>query len=110
MTALTTAGVPRLLFYALGGFVFGFWEGLLWSLCSSLAGSFIASAIAHTLGARKLSEREGRLLKLLSGLMMLGLGVLLLLAPERLNDLSLALGLLLAAAALTGLAARLTRN
>ena len=70
----------------------------------------IVLAFARTLGARKLSEREGRLLKLLSGLMMLGLGVLLLAAPERLNDLRLALGLLLAAAALTGLAARLTRN
>ena len=70
----------------------------------------IVLAFARTLGARKLSEREGRLLKLLSGLMMLGLGILLLAAPERLNDLRLALGLLLAAAALTGLAARLTRN
>jgi hypothetical protein len=42
----------------------------------------IVLAFARTLGARKLSEREGRLLKLLSGLMMLGLGVLLLAAPE----------------------------
>ena len=70
----------------------------------------IVLAFARTMGARKLSEREGRLLKLLSGLMMLGLGVLLLAAPERLNDLRVALGLMLAAAALTWLAARATRN
>ena len=40
----------------------------------------IVLAFVGTMGARKLSEREGRLLKLLSGLMMLGLGLLLLVA------------------------------
>ena len=39
-TLLTAAGVPRLLFYALGGFAFGFWEGLLWSTLGSLLGVF----------------------------------------------------------------------
>ena len=39
-----------------------------------------------TLGSRKLSEDQGRVLKLLSGLMMLALGVLMLVAPERLGD------------------------
>lgn len=68
----------------------------------------IVLAFGRTMGARKLSEREGRLLKLLSGLMMLGLGLLLLAAPERLNDLTTALGLMLGAGALTWLAARLT--
>jgi len=33
-------------------------------------------------GARKLSESEGRVLKLVSGFMMLGFGLLLLLAPQ----------------------------
>ncbi len=37
-----------------------------------------------TLSHRKLQEREGRWLKLISGLVMLGLGLLLLFAPERL--------------------------
>lgn len=37
-----------------------------------------------TLSHHKLQEREGRWLKLISGLVMLGLGVLLLIAPERL--------------------------
>ncbi|MDK9724342.1 MAG: thioredoxin family protein [Sterolibacteriaceae bacterium MAG5] len=54
----------------------------------------ITLAFTFTLGSRKLSEAEGRFLKLLSGLMMLGLGVLLLAAPEALNDLRVALALL----------------
>jgi hypothetical protein len=70
----------------------------------------IVLAFVRTLGARKLSEREGRLLKLLSGLMMLGLGILLLAAPEWLNNLAATLGLMLAAIGLTGLAARMTRG
>ncbi len=70
----------------------------------------IVFAFVRTLGARKLSEREGRLLKLLSGLMMLGLGILLLAAPEWLNNLAATLGLMLAAVALTWLAARMTRS
>jgi hypothetical protein len=47
-----------------------------------------------TLGARKLTERQARLLKLISGLMMLGLGLLMLLAPERLGDPKVAVALL----------------
>ncbi|MDP2786542.1 MAG: thioredoxin family protein [Pseudomonadota bacterium] len=70
----------------------------------------IVFAFVRTLGARKLSEREGRLLKLLSGLMMLGLGILLLAAPEWLNNLAATLGLMLAAVGLTWLAARMTRD
>jgi len=38
----------------------------------------IVLAFTWTLGSRKLGEREGRLLKLLSGVMMVGLGLLLL--------------------------------
>jgi hypothetical protein len=50
-----------------------------------------------TLGARKMSETEGRLLKLVSGLMMLGLGSLLIVAPAALNELHVALVLLIGA-------------
>lgn len=70
----------------------------------------IVLAFVGTMGSRKLSEREGRLLKLLSGLMMLGLGLLLLAAPERLGNLWVALGLMAGAVALTWLAARLSRD
>jgi len=70
----------------------------------------IVLAFVRTMGARKLSEREGRLLKLLSGIMMLELGALLMIAPERLNSLAIAFVLLAAAVAVTGLAARLTKQ
>lgn len=69
----------------------------------------IVLAFVRTMGTRKLTEREGRLLKLLSGLMMLGLGLLLLLVPTWLNNLLAAFGLIAAAVGLTWLAARLTR-
>ncbi|MGV7222212.1 MAG: glutaredoxin family protein [Nitrospinales bacterium] len=47
-----------------------------------------------TLGARKLSEKEGRILKLISGMMMLGLGLLLFFAPEMLSQLTVAVTLI----------------
>lgn len=50
-----------------------------------------------TLGAKKLSERQGRILKLISGVMMLLLGGLLLLRPDLLNRPLAAVGLLLLA-------------
>jgi hypothetical protein len=57
----------------------------------------IVGLFAATLGSPKLKEAEGRFLKLLSGLMMLGLGMLLVGAPQRLNSPATA-GLLLATA------------
>jgi glutaredoxin len=70
----------------------------------------IVLAFVRTMGARKLTERDGRLLKLLSGAMMLELGVLLLVAPEWLNNLAVAFGLLGLAVAITWIAARMTRE
>ena len=70
----------------------------------------IVLAFIGTLGARKLSEREGRLLKLMSGVMMLGLGVMLVLAPQRLNSLAASATLLAVAVGITAIAARLTRK
>ena len=57
----------------------------------------ITLVFTFTLGARKMSETEGRLLKLVSGLMMLGLGSLLIVAPAALNELHVALVLLIGA-------------
>jgi hypothetical protein len=54
-------------------------------------------------GSRKLGESEGRLLKLMSGMMMLGLGLLMLVAPMALNNAGVAIGLLFAAILVTGL-------
>ncbi len=52
-------------------------------------------------GAHKLSENEGRTLKLLSGLMMLLLGVVLVIAPDLLNQVWTAIALLAAAVVIT---------
>jgi hypothetical protein len=69
----------------------------------------IVALFAWTLGARKLTEREGHLLKLLSGLMMTGLGGVLLLVPAWLTRPATALVLLAGASAATILVARLRR-
>ena len=70
----------------------------------------IVLLFTFTLGARKLSERQGRVLKLLSGTMMVGLGLVMLFAPEALNSLWMGAGLLLLAAVVTTAAALLTRE
>ncbi|MHB0926687.1 MAG: hypothetical protein ACYC1F_09305 [Gallionellaceae bacterium] len=72
--------------------------------------ALIVAVFAFSLGARKLTEREGRLLKLLSGAMMLELGALLLLAPDYLSRVGVAFGLMAAAVGITWIAARLTRE
>jgi thiol-disulfide isomerase/thioredoxin len=46
----------------------------------------IVVVFVRTMGARKLSESEGRILKLISGFMMLGFGLLLLAAPQMLTN------------------------
>lgn len=61
----------------------------------------IVAVFAKTLGSRKLSEREGRILKLGSGFMMLSLGVILIAAPAWLSNPLVALGALAAAGLLT---------
>ncbi|RIA55056.1 thioredoxin family protein [Dichotomicrobium thermohalophilum] len=63
-----------------------------------------------TLGARRLSETEGRTLKLVSGLMMAGMGVVLILAPELLHNVLTALALLAAAVILTAIVRALDRR
>lgn len=70
----------------------------------------IVAVFTVTLGSRKLSEREGRVLKLLSGTMMLGLGALLLIAPQWLQDARVSIAVLLAAVALTVLVDALARR
>lgn len=70
----------------------------------------IVLVFTATLGARKLTEAEGRGLKLMSGTMMLGLGLVLLFAPQALNNVLTALALLAAALGLTFLAMRLDRR
>lgn len=69
----------------------------------------IVMLFAATLGARKLTERQGRALKLLSGVMMLGLGLVLLAAPGLLSVIWTGPVLLVAAVVITAAALWATR-
>lgn len=57
----------------------------------------IVIAFTMTFGAKKLQEEQGKKLKLLSGIMMLLLGTVLVLAPDLLNNLLAAIGILASA-------------
>ncbi len=70
----------------------------------------ITLVFTATLGGRKLSAAGGRVLKLLSGLLMLGLGLVLLFAPPLLDNLLTAVALLVAALVVTGLAVLIDRH
>jgi thiol-disulfide isomerase/thioredoxin len=61
----------------------------------------IVAVFTYTLGSRKLKEEEGRSLKLMSGNMMLSLGLILVFAPELLNNILTAAVVLGASAAVT---------
>jgi len=67
----------------------------------------IVGVFSLTLGSRKLSEREGRALKLLSGVMMTELGGVLVFAPAALDSAYLAAALVGTALATTALLTRL---
>jgi thiol-disulfide isomerase/thioredoxin len=54
----------------------------------------IVVVFTRTMGARKLSESEGRVLKLISGFMMLGFALVLLLAPAALTNALVSIGVL----------------
>ncbi len=105
---LCTAGFPMIYTRALTlhhveGMGYYGWLAL-YNLIYVLPLALIVLAFTRTLGARKLSEFEGRVLKLVSGYMMLGLGALLLLAPQWLANATASIAVLagaLAAAAIT---------
>ena len=69
----------------------------------------IVLAFTITLGSRKLSEWQGRTLKLVSGTMMLELGGVLLVDPALLNSVVISFSLLLGAAAVSFIVVVLTR-
>jgi len=70
----------------------------------------IVIVFATTLGAKKLQERQGKILKLLSGMMMLCLGLTLLLEPNWLNNAGIAIILLAVALLATYLTTILERR
>lgn len=61
----------------------------------------IVIAFSATLGKRKLTEKEGQTLKLMSGIMMIGLGGTLAVDPTALQNVTLAIGLIAASIGLT---------
>lgn len=82
----------------------------LYNLIYIIPLAVIVAVFTATLGSRKLSEHEGRLLKLLSGTMMLLLGALLLFVPQYLNNAVVAVALLLAALAIVAVVELLRRR
>ena len=87
---LCTAGFPMVYTRALTLAQLETWQYYAW-----LAGYNVIYVIpllaivivfVRTMGARKLTESEGRILKLVSGFMMLGFGLMLLLAPNLLTN------------------------
>ena len=111
---LCTAGFPMvytrvLTLRALSGWDYYAWL-LLYNLIYVLPLLAMVLLFTLTLGGRKLTERQGRVLKLLSGTMMLGLGATMLVSPELLNNPWSGLGLLLVAATVTAAAVAMTRQ
>jgi hypothetical protein len=70
----------------------------------------IVAVFVWTLGSRKLSESEGRFLKLMSGMMMLGLGLLLLFKPDLLENMFAAIGIMGLALAVAFLVSAIDRR
>jgi hypothetical protein len=97
---LTLQEVSPALYYAYLGF---------YNLIYVLPLLAIVVLFTLTLGTKRLTERQGRILKLLSGLMMLGLGAVMLLAPDLLIDPWAGVLLVLAALSATFLISRFAR-
>jgi uncharacterized membrane protein YdjX (TVP38/TMEM64 family) len=57
---LIMIGTPRLIFFTLGGYAFGFGEGLMWSIGGCLIGSFMTFWVARRVSRRWLAVRLGR--------------------------------------------------
>jgi thiol-disulfide isomerase/thioredoxin len=72
--------------------------------------SIIVVMFTVTLGSRKLTERQGRVLKLVSGAMMLGLGGVLLVNPALLNSVVISFTILAGALGVSLLVATVTRR
>jgi thiol-disulfide isomerase/thioredoxin len=71
---------------------------------------FIVLMFSITLGAKKLTEWQGQVLKLISGLMMLGLGLVILISPALLSNIFVAVGLLVITLASAGIIIFITKK
>jgi glutaredoxin len=72
--------------------------------------AIIVAALSITLGRRAMTEWEGRVLKLVSGFMMLGLGLTLVFAPALLNNVIISMLILTAAIGTSTIIALLFRK
>jgi glutaredoxin len=83
---LCTAGLPAMYSQVLTMQQFPFWKNyaylFLYILAYMFDDSLMVAIVVITLGRRKLQETEGRWLKLASGLVVLGLGLVLLFKPD----------------------------
>ena len=59
VTVLVALGLPRLMFYVLGGLAFGFWQGLILAQLGALIGSYITFCAVRSGGRGWLKERFG---------------------------------------------------
>ncbi|NJD33070.1 MAG: thioredoxin family protein [Gammaproteobacteria bacterium] len=87
---LCTAGFPMVYTRALTLAKLESWQYYAWlaayNVIYVLPLLAIVVVFTRTMGARKLTESEGRILKLVSGFMMLGFGIVLLFAPNLLTN------------------------
>ena len=110
---LCTAGFPMVYTRALTLAKLETWQYYAWLAAYNVIYVIpllvIVIVFVRTMGARKLSEKEGRILKLVSGFMMLGFGLLLLVAPQMLTNPMASILVLLVAVGVALAAAKLAR-
>jgi len=108
---LCTAGFPMVYTRTLTLAQLETWQYYAWLAAYNLIYVIPLLAIVivfvRTMGARKLTESEGRILKLVSGFMMLGFGLMLLLAPNLLTNALASIVVLLLAVGAAVLLAKL---
>jgi hypothetical protein len=109
---LCTAGFPMVYTRALTLAKLESWQYYAWlaayNVIYVLPLLAIVIVFTRTMGARKLTESEGRILKLVSGLMMLGFGLVLLFAPNLLTNPLASILVLVVAVAVALVTAKLT--
>jgi hypothetical protein len=107
---LCTAGFPMVYTRALTLAQLDPWQYYAWlaayNVIYVLPLLAIVTVFTRTMGARKLTESEGRVLKLISGFMMLGFGGLLLISPNLLTNAGASILVLALAVAVSLLIAR----
>jgi hypothetical protein len=110
---LCTAGFPMVYTRALTLAHLESWQYYAWlaayNVIYVLPLLAIVTVFTRTMGARKLSESEGRILKLVSGFMMLGFGLVLIFAPNLLTNALASILVLALAVAASVLVAKLVR-